>query len=61
MFLLVLKRITTTSETALDKLKSRLENLKISDLEGKNIDDVISLIKAVRNTFRNSLHASRLQ
>ena len=59
MFLLVLKRIKTTSETALDKLKSRLENLKISDLEGENIDDVISLIKAVRNTFRNSSTAER--
>jgi hypothetical protein len=58
MLLLILQRIQNTTESALTHLVHRIEHLKISDIEGENVETVATLVKAAltlvdRATARN--------
>ena len=46
MLYLILKRIQISSESAVDFLKKKVTSLKISEVEGENVDTVVSLIKS---------------
>jgi hypothetical protein len=46
MLLLILQRIQNTSESALTHLVTRIEHLKISDIEGENVETVATLVQA---------------
>ena len=46
MLILILKRIQNTTESALANLVTRIQNLKISEIEGENVETVANLVKA---------------
>ena len=46
MLIIILQRIQNSSETAVLHLKNSLRNLKISSLEGENVDKAVSLVKS---------------
>ena len=46
MFLFAMKRIQNGSESAIENLKNRLKNMKISKFEGENVENAISFIKS---------------
>ena len=47
MFILILKRIRDSSESAVLRVRASLEKLKIKNLEGEDVDMAVSLIKTV--------------
>ena len=59
MLLLILRQIQNTSDKALESLKAKLENLKITDIPGEDIDRVVSLIKSTDKILQTSSHGSR--
>ena len=59
MLLLILRQIQNTSDKALESLKQKLENLKITDIPGEDIDHVVSLIKSTDKILQTSSHGSR--
>lgn len=54
MFSLILKKISSGTEQQLDYLKSKAEKIRISSLEGENVDKAISLLDAALNTFKSA-------
>jgi hypothetical protein len=46
MLLLILQRVQNTTESALGNLVHRIEHLKISEIEGENVETVATLVKA---------------
>ena len=46
MLLLILRRIQGSTETAIEHLVKRVQGLKISTMEGENVDHAVSLIKS---------------
>jgi hypothetical protein len=46
MLLLILQRVQNTTESALSNLVHRIEHLKISEIEGENVETVATLVKA---------------
>ena len=51
---LVLQKIHNTSEQFMEHLKSKVENLDISKIEGENVDTAVSLINAAYQAFRSA-------
>jgi hypothetical protein len=51
MLYLILRRIQDVSESAIDHLKVKLEKIKISQIPGENIDNVVSLIKSTHTAL----------
>ena len=47
MLYLILCRIQDTLEAALEALKTQIKKLKISSIQGENVDDAVSLIKSI--------------
>jgi hypothetical protein len=56
---LVLKKVHNASEQHLEHLKDKVETLKISDLEGENVDTAVSLINAAYSIFISSSTATQ--
>jgi hypothetical protein len=56
---LVLKKVHNASEQHLEHLKDKVETLKISDLEGENVDTAVSLINAAYSIFISSSIATQ--
>jgi hypothetical protein len=56
---LVLKKVQNASEQHLKYLKDKVETLKISDLEGENVDTAVSLINAAYSIFISSSTATQ--
>lgn len=48
---LILKKINSATEQQLDYLKLKAHTLRISSLEGENVDTAVSLLDAALNTF----------
>ena len=46
MLYLILRRIQDTSEAAMEALKTQIKKLKITSIQGENVDDAVSLIKS---------------
>ena len=59
MFFLILKRIQNSSESACDHLKRKVITLKISKLEGENVEHAVSLIKAAYSALLSASTPSR--
>ena len=59
MLLLILRQIQNTSDKALESLKTKLADLKITDIPGEDIDHVVSLIKSTDKVLQTSSHGSR--
>jgi Zinc knuckle len=55
----VLKRIHNASEQHLEHLKLKVENLRISELEGENVDVAVSLVNAAHSIFISSSTATQ--
>ena len=49
MALLILKRISATSETAISNVLTQIKSLKIRDIPGEDIEDVVALVQSARN------------
>ncbi|MGL5934446.1 MAG: hypothetical protein ACRCZI_02365, partial [Cetobacterium sp.] len=45
MFLLIMKRIQSTTETALNHLVDKIRSIKISSIDGENVETVVLLVK----------------
>jgi hypothetical protein len=56
---LVLKKVHNASEQHLEHLKDKVEILKVSDLEGENVDTAVSLINAAYLIFISSSTATQ--
>jgi hypothetical protein len=56
---LVLKKVHNASEQQVEHLKDKVETLKISDLEGENVDTAVSLINAAYLIFISSSAATQ--
>lgn len=54
MLSLILKKINSGTEQQLDYLKHKAKSLRISSLEGENVDKAISLLNAALNTFKSA-------
>jgi hypothetical protein len=54
-----LKKVHNASEQHLEHLKDKVETLKISDLEGENVDTAVSLINAAYSIFISSSTATQ--
>ena len=54
MFFLIIRRIQSNSETAIEHLKKQIKNLKLRDLPGENVDTVVSLIKTTYQALENA-------
>jgi hypothetical protein len=59
ILILVLKRIHNASEQHLEHLKLKVENLRISELEGENVDVAVSLVNAAHSIFISSSTATQ--
>jgi len=57
MLSLLLKKIQHSSESALEHLRSKVTTLKISKLEGENVDHAVSLIRAAYNALLGASYA----
>ena len=53
ILLMLLQRIQSSSEQYLDHLKNKVENLKISKLQGEDVDKAVSLLNAAYKTFES--------
>ena len=51
---LVLQKIHNTSEQFMEHLKSKVETLEISKIEGENVDTAVSLINAAYQAFKSA-------
>lgn len=51
MLFLILKRIQSNSENAIQHLKDRIKNLKIRDLKGEDVDLAVSLIRSTHKAL----------
>ena len=49
MLHIILKRITDSSETAINHVKSQFELMKISAIQGEDVEEVITLIKSLNS------------
>jgi hypothetical protein len=56
---LVLKKVHNASDQRLKHLKDKVATLKISDLEGENVNTAVSLINAVYSIFISSSTATQ--
>jgi len=54
MFVLLMKRIQDSSAIALAHLLTQIRNLKISDLQGEDVDEAVSMIRSVYNLMLNT-------
>ena len=54
MFFLIIRRIQSNSETAIEHLKKQIKNLKLRDLPGENVDTAVSLIKTTYQALENA-------
>lgn len=54
MFSLIMKKISSGTEQQIDYLKQKADQLRISSLEGENVDKAISLLDAALNTFKSA-------
>lgn len=54
MLSLILKKINSATEQQLDYLKTKAKKLRISSLEGENVDKAISLLDAALHTFNSA-------
>jgi hypothetical protein len=61
MLYLILRRIQNVSETALEHLKLKIRNLKISELEGEDVDVAVSLIKSTYAALKSASTPDRDQ
>lgn len=59
MFILMLQRIQDTSEAAIEHLHERVQSLKISKVEGENVDKVVSLIRSTYYLLRDASTPTR--
>ena len=59
MLFLILKKIQDNSESAIEALKTRVTKLKIRDIQGKNVDVAVSLIKSTYSTLQSASTAKR--
>ena len=59
MLFLILKRIQTLSKSAVDFLKRKILSIKIRDVEGENVDTVVSLIKAAYHALLSASTPTR--
>ena len=53
IFMLLLHKLHNASEQYLDHLKNKVENLKISKLQGEDVDKAVSLLNAAYKTFES--------
>ena len=54
MLCLLLRRIRTMSETALDRLKDSVSKIRISSIPGEDVEQVISLIKSTLTVLKSA-------
>jgi hypothetical protein len=54
MLFLILRRIQSNSETAIEHLKKQIKSLRIRDLPGENVDTAVSLIKTTLNALQSA-------
>jgi len=54
MFVLLMKRIQDSSAIALAHLLKQIRNLKISDLQGEDVDKAVSMMRSVYNPMLNT-------
>ena len=59
MLYLILKRIRTSSESAVDYLKKKVLSIKIREIEGENVDTVVSLIKSAYHALLSASTPTR--
>lgn len=52
MWSLILQKISSRTEQQLDYLKTKVKQLRISSLEGENVDKTVSLLDAALSTFK---------
>jgi hypothetical protein len=52
MWSLILQKISSRTEQQLDYLKTKAKQLRISSLEGENVDKAVSLLDAALSTFK---------
>jgi hypothetical protein len=52
MWSLILQKISSRTEQQLDYLKQKVKQLRISSLEGENVDKAVSLLDAALSTFK---------
>ena len=55
MALLILKRISATSETAISNVLTQIKTLKIWDIPGEDIEDVVALVQSARDLLVGAL------
>ena len=51
MLILLLKEIVDSSETAIDHLVAQTKSLKISSIQGEDVNEIVSSLRAVHQTF----------
>ena len=54
MFFLIIRRIQSSSETAIEHLKKQIKNLKLRDLPGENVDTIVSLIQTTYQALEDA-------
>lgn len=59
MLYLILKRIQASSEAAVEYLKQKVLTIKISEVEGENVDTVVSLIKSAYHALLSASTPTR--
>ena len=59
MLFLLLSRIHNSSETAVEYLKTKVKSLKISKIQGENVETVVSLIKSAYNALLSASTPTR--
>ena len=59
MLHLILERIQTSSESAVEFLKGKILSIKIREIEGENVDTVVSLIKAAHQALLSASTPTR--
>lgn len=58
MLYLILRKIQDVSETAIQHLRTQLENMDISKVPGENVDIAVSLVKATNKTLLSASTSS---